>query len=125
MSSKFSNSFQISHDIRFMLTSVEKVLRQYFFSYIKNSENIHLFKVNNRSTEKGVKYVQSQQYRHQNDVNNFVLVSILLAFNTFHTFCSVSIVDLEQVKNCWKLSWIAQVTLNIDLNNLTDTKIIN
>ena len=40
--------------------------------------NIYLFKVNNRNTEKGVKYVQSQQKRHQNDVIDVVPVFLLL-----------------------------------------------
>ena len=33
----------------------------------------------------GVKYVPSQQQRHQNDGNGFVLVSLLLTLNIFHT----------------------------------------
>ena len=35
--------------------------------------------------EQGVKYVQSQQYRHQNDASSVVLVSFKLTFNIFHT----------------------------------------
>ena len=33
--------------------------------------------------EQGVKYVQSQQKRQQNDVNDVVLVSLLLTLNMF------------------------------------------
>ena len=40
--------------------------------------------------EKGVKYVQSQQWRYQNDV-----------IYVFHTYISVSIVEFEQVNICW------------------------
>ena len=35
--------------------------------------------------EQGVKYVQSQQWRHQNDATGVVLVSLLLTLNIFHT----------------------------------------
>ena len=37
-----------------------------------------------KSLERDVKDVQSQQQRHQNDVNRVVLVSLLLTLNTFH-----------------------------------------
>ena len=37
--------------------------------------NIYLFKVNNRNTRKNLKYVQSLQYKHQNDA--FSSVSIV------------------------------------------------
>ena len=36
--------------------------------------------------EKGVKYVQSLQYKHQNDVIDFALVFLLPTLNTFHSF---------------------------------------
>ena len=34
--------------------------------------------------EKGVKQVQNNQWRHENEVNDFVLVSLLLILNIFH-----------------------------------------
>ena len=36
--------------------------------------------------EEGVKYVQGQQYKHQNDVSDVVLVFLSLTLNVFHTF---------------------------------------
>ena len=42
--------------------------------------------------EKGVKCVQSYQWRHQNnvnDVNDFVLVTLMLTLNIFHTFLAL------------------------------------
>ena len=33
-----------------------------------------------------MKYVQSQQEKHQNDVNDVFLVFLLLTSNIFHTF---------------------------------------
>ena len=35
--------------------------------------------------EQGVKYIKSSQYRHQNDGNGVILVSLLLTLNIFHT----------------------------------------
>ena len=55
--------------------------------------------------EKGVKCVQSYQWRHQNnvnDVNDVVLVTLMLTLNIFHTFFSASIVDFEHVNVCWE-----------------------
>ena len=58
--------------------------------------------------EKGMKYVQSEQYRHQNDVSDIVLVSLLLTLNIFHTFFSVFFcVDFEQVN----VRWVVDVNL--------------
>ena len=39
--------------------------------------------------------------RHENDVNDIVLVFLLLTLNVFHSFFSASIVDFEQVNVCW------------------------
>ena len=36
--------------------------------------------------ERGVKYVQSQQLKHQNAVIDVVLIFLLLTLNIFHTF---------------------------------------
>ena len=48
--------------------------------------SIYLLKVNKKTIEKGVKYVQSQQKRHQNNVSNIFLMSLLLTLNIFYTF---------------------------------------
>ena len=40
-----------------------------------------------------MKYVQSQQYKQQNDFNDFVLVFLVLTLNMFY---SVSVVDFKQ-----------------------------
>ena len=48
--------------------------------------NIHLFKIAIGILEKGMKYVQSLQERHQNDVSDVGLVSLLLTLNIFYTF---------------------------------------
>lgn len=42
-------------------------------------------KLSIETSETGVKYVQIQQYRRQNDVNN-VVVCLVLTWNIFHTF---------------------------------------
>ena len=36
--------------------------------------------------EKSVKYAKSQQWRHQNDIIDVVLLSLLLTLNTFRNF---------------------------------------
>ena len=46
--------------------------------------------------EKGVKYVQSYQYKHLNDMIDLVLVFLLL-WTYFTSFSSVSIANFEQV----------------------------
>ena len=43
-----------------------------------NPPNIYLFKVDNRNTKKGVKYVQSEQQKHQNDTTGFEQVNFSL-----------------------------------------------
>ena len=48
--------------------------------------NIYLFKVAIERQEKGIKYVQSEQLKNQNDVNDIVLLFLLLTLNIFHTF---------------------------------------
>ena len=58
-----------------------------------------------KSTKKtvgnGVKYVQKLQQRHQNDVNDIVLVSLLLTLNISQTFFYYFIGDFEQVNVDW------------------------
>ena len=50
-----------------------------------------------KALEKGVKYVQSYQYKHLNDINGLVLVFLLLLWTYFTSFSSVSIANFEQV----------------------------
>ena len=45
-----------------------------------------------------VKYVQSQQWRHQNNISD--VVPLLLPLNIFHAFFCIVIVDFEQVDVC-------------------------
>ena len=50
-----------------------------------------MFKVNNK--------------KHQNNFIDAVLVSLLLNSNIFVSFCSVSVVDFEQVNVSWMVMW--------------------
>ena len=50
------------------------------------SENIYLFKVNNRNTRKRCETCSQLTIKHQNDVFDVVLVFLLLTLNIFHTF---------------------------------------
>ena len=51
---------------------------------ISHPANIYLFQVNNKNTKKKFSKL-TKQLKHQNDVNDFVLVSLLLTLNLFHT----------------------------------------
>ena len=51
---------------------------------ISHPANIYLFQVNNKNTKK-IFSKSTKQLKHQNDVNDFVLVSLLLTLNLFHT----------------------------------------
>ena len=42
--------------------------------------------------------------KHQNDVSDLVLVSLLLTLNIFYPFLNVFNVDFEQVFVCWNIS---------------------
>ena len=48
-----------------------------------------------------MKYDQKLTIKHQNDVNDNVLVFLLLNLNIFHTFFTVSTVEFEQVNVIW------------------------
>ena len=52
--------------------------------------NIYLFKVNNRNTRKGLKYVHSLHNKNTRTTSQ-------LPMNIFHNFYTVSIFDFEQV----------------------------
>ena len=58
-----------------------------------NPSNIYLFKVKNRNTRKNLKYVQSQQSKHQTDTKDVVLVFL----------SGVSILDFEQINVSWEI----------------------
>ena len=47
-----------------------------------------------------MKYVQIQQQRQQQGVNEILLMS-LLTLNRFYTFSGISVVDFEQVNASW------------------------
>ena len=61
-----------------------------------NPVDTYLYIANNRDTRKNVKYVQSLQQKHQNDVNYLTLVFSLLTLDIFHIFKRVSI-DFEKI----------------------------
>ena len=72
----------------------------------------YIFKVNNRNTRTGVKYVeQSLQLRHQNDTTGVVLVSLLLTclqscllstlHYIFHLLVGKDAIFHEQLVNCF------------------------
>ena len=72
---------------------------------LNNLPKIKLVKVNKKKHwKKGVKYVQSQPWKHQNNVSDMVLVFLLLTLNIFTSSSSVSTVDSEQVSVSWKNS---------------------
>ena len=69
-----------------LLFTSQQVLEKSFIKRKYPANIIYLFKFNNNNKkilEKSVKYVQSQQWRQQ---NNVVLVSLLLTLNIFYTF---------------------------------------
>ena len=45
-----------------------------------------MLKINSTNTEKGVKNVQGQLYKHRSDINGAVLVSLSLTLNIFVVF---------------------------------------
>ena len=54
--------------------------------------------------------IVNKKKRHQNDIIDVFLVSLLLTLNIFLTFSTVSIVDFEQINVCWGSNIMAQVT---------------
>ena len=51
--------------------------------------------LNNRITKKSVSYVQSQQYKHQNQVKDVVLMFLLLTLNIFYLFLESPLLTLN------------------------------
>ena len=52
-----------------------------------------------KTIKKCVKYVSNEQQKHQNDVNDIVLVFLLLTLNVFHTLVFLSF--FEQANISW------------------------
>ena len=63
----------------------------------------YTFQVNSRNTWTRCEIFSKLTKRHQNNVNNVVLASLLLTLNIFHTCSSVSIVNFEQVNAGWDI----------------------
>ena len=61
----------------------------------------YMLSFNNRNTRNRFEICSKLTIKHQNDVNDIVLVFLLLTLNTFRFFLSVSIVDFEQVNVSW------------------------
>ena len=53
---------------------------------------------------------RNENDRHQNDVTNIVFFSLLITFNIFTPFSSVSIVNFELVNICWKIDGTQYIT---------------
>ena len=77
--------------------------------------------------EAGVKYVQIQQWKHQNDVIVVVLVTYLTLFSSvpispfqtyFTSFSSVFVVDFEQLNVSWVMLLLLTVTMHFSLENI-------
>ena len=75
-----------------------EIYLMYFFP-----TNIYLFKINNRNTRKRCGICLKLTIKHQNDVNDVILVFLSIILGIFHTFFSVSIVDFEQVNVSWAM----------------------
>ena len=61
----------------------------------------YMLRFSNRNTRNRFEICSKLTIKHQNDVNDIVLVFLLLTLNTFRFFLSVSIVDFEQVNVSW------------------------
>ena len=61
----------------------------------------YMLRFSNRNTRNRFEICSKLTIKHQNDVNDIVLVFLLLTLNIFHFFFSVSIVDFEQVNVSW------------------------
>ena len=69
------------------------------------------------TSEQCVKFAQGSQKRHQNDINNIVLVSLLLTLIDF--IPDVFIIDFEQVNAGWDgVSFHTCISLNLHHSNL-------
>ena len=49
-----------------------------------------------------MKHVERYQWRHQNDINDTVLTSLMLTLTYFTPFSNISIVDFERLFVCWE-----------------------
>ena len=66
--------------------------------------------------EQCAKYVQSKQLKHQNNVNEVVLVSSLLTWNRCQYYSSVSIVEFEQINVGWEKGIVFKVNQKVNRN---------
>ena len=82
------------------------VLTMLLYSYVKTpyvaQQTFTCSKSTIETLGKGLRYIQSKQWRYQKDVIEVVLVSSLLTLNYFKSFPSFPIVDFEQVNICWE-----------------------
>ena len=77
--------------------------------------NIYLFKVNNRKNGKRCDIWSKLTIKHQNNVIDVVLVSLLLTLNIFHpVFSTFSIANFEHVFVCWVGVFLVSSLLDID-----------
>ena len=83
----------------------------YFHFYHSVKTQLTFTSSTTETLEIGEKSVQSQLKRHQNEVNDVVLVFLLLALNIFHFLSSVSFVDFEQEMLAGKLLKSNQVEI--------------
>ena len=66
-----------------------------------------VFKVNNKNTRKMYETCSKQQWRHQNDVTDVVLVSLLLTLNIFHISSTGITV----------MNWLCSVRVKVSVKN--------
>ena len=81
-----------------VLPGILERFKMYFWTHYKNPTKpaFTCSKLTKETLEQGKKYVQSWQWRHQDDAVGIVLVSLLLTLST------VSIVNFEHVISSWK-----------------------
>ena len=72
--------------------------------YSQNPVNIYLFKVKTRNTRRRLEICSKLTERHQKDIKDVVLVSLLLTLNIFYTFfycfCWVDFCWLGRTSSC-------------------------
>ena len=88
-------------------------LKQVYY-FIFSPANVHLFKFSNRYTRKRCEICSKLTTKHQNNVIDVVLMFLLLTIWTYFTpFCSVSIVNFEEVDVIWVATYNLLVQLHI------------
>ena len=81
---------------------------------------MYLIKVNKKTLQKEVNYIQSQQSRQQNDIKNVILVSLLLTLNTVWHCIAFILFNFENISHLFlsKASLIVQTKLNYEILNI-------